>query len=64
VSFVYKLLVAPTAYEMLYQQMQAAGDLSVKQTIKRLLMDAAGNEKLVNSAIALAVRRAEMKGAR
>ena len=63
-AFTYKLLVAPTAYEELYRQMVAASDPSVKQTIKRLLLTAAADEKLVNGAIALAIRRSEQKGVR
>lgn len=61
-SFTYKLLVAPAAYEELYTHMSEEGEASVKQTIRRLLVMAAQDEGMVDRGIELAVRRAQQRG--
>lgn len=60
-SFTYKLLVAPAAYEELYTHMSKEGEASVKQTIRRLLVMAAQDEGMVDRGIELAVRRARQR---
>lgn len=59
-SFVYKIWVSPAAYENLYAEMQERGLLSVKQTIKALLLEA--DDAAVARALILAKKREEQRG--
>ena len=52
-SFEYKLWLGPQLYTYLYKQMVRHKDSSVKQTIKRVLLDASTDEQTVANAIEL-----------
>lgn len=60
-SFEYKFWLSPQLYTYLYQQMVEDGDPTVKQTIKRLLTDAAQDKQVVANALALIQHRKGVK---
>ena len=59
-AFTYKIWVSPPAYENLYAEMRSRGHVSVKETIKDLLLTA--DHEDIQRALRLAKRREEARG--
>lgn len=56
-SYEYTIWVSPWGYEKLYARFNEQGDTSVKQTIKKLLLEGAVDDMVVAKALALCEKR-------